>query len=244
MFLKKDQKLEQNKQEVFLIDRPEVLDHLLNHLKIKTGSKLKVAIEQECLADAEVLSINENKVIVSIKNRIPAIHQPFTLLVASSRPPTMKKILEHGTTLGVKKFIFFPASLSQKSYLESKIYEEKTIEDLLILGVEQSGVFSKIPEFHKADHLSKALEYARGEKILLSLNEDHPAQALNQAFNKDKFSTPNKELTLAVGPERGWTTEEEQIILENGFISKKISKSILRVEIATFIALGQLQDCF
>lgn len=218
-----------------LTDKLKV-EHLLHHLKIVTGSEVKVAIEGKGLGTAIIRSCNEKEVFFEITEYSPAEKQPFVLMVASSRPPTMKKILEHGTSLGVGKFIFFTGELSEKSYLKSKIYDKESLKDLLTLGIEQAGIFSELPEVVLANSLKEALSHTLGMRILLSLSEE-------KKWTPETFKE-EKNITLAIGPERGWTKKEEEILVENQFLPFKISASTLRVEIATFAALGQLEYLF
>ncbi|MGH7254947.1 MAG: RsmE family RNA methyltransferase, partial [Nitrospirales bacterium] len=49
-------------------------------------------------------------------------------------------------------------------------------------------------------------------------------------------------LVLAVGPEGGWTPEEVQQALEEGFLTVTLGKVILRAETATLAALSILQS--
>ncbi|MCR9206351.1 MAG: RsmE family RNA methyltransferase [Halobacteriovoraceae bacterium] len=225
-----------DKDQIFVVNQPSKVEHLLSHLKVKRGSSVKVAVQGMGLGDAEVIECTRSSVSLKTNQFVTAAHQPYTLIVASSRPPTMKKVLEHGSSLGVGNFIFFSGELSEKSYLKSKIYEKNSLEDLLTLGIEQAGCFSKLPQIQVVETIEQAMERAKGPKYLLSLEGENlfEAGALKSC----------EEITLAIGPERGWTSNEEKKLLSNKFTRIKISKSILRVEIATFVALGQLEYLF
>lgn len=233
VLLQKIQKIEEN---LFEVASQEKRDHLTKHLKVREGDKIKVAVESEGLGFATVEKIKDHGLILRVSELTSAKKQPYSLLVGASRPPTMKKILEHGTCLGVKKFIFFPAKLSEKSYLKSKIYEEQFLNELLILGIEQSGSFCELPSVEIANNLEAALERVESKnRFLLSLNSK---KFLNSTIEKDCS------VTVAIGPERGWTLDEERDLENSQFQPVQISTNILRVEIATFVALGQLEYLF
>lgn len=225
-----------DKDNIFVVDQPSKVEHLLSHIKVQEGSMVKVAVQEKGLGEAEVIECNNRSIKLRTHQLIAAAHQPYTLMVASSRPPTMKKVLEHGASLGVGNFIFFSGQLSEKSYLKSKIYEKGSLEELLTLGIEQAGCFSKLPQVQMVENIEQAMEKAKGRKFLLSLES-------KDTFESELLKSCD-EVTLAIGPERGWTKEEEKQLHSNEFHPIKISKSTLRVEIATYVALGQLEYLF
>lgn len=221
--------------DLYEITDPEVLDHLINHLQIRPRKKCKAILIGESLAVMDVVSVEESKVTLKVVIQQPAFPQPYTLLVGTSRPPTMKKIIEHGSSLGVSRFIFFTGALSEKSYLSSKILEEAEMRRLARLGLAQGASFCQDPEFIKVDKLEEAIKHTQGIPCLLSLDEGH-------SFLQLQGHLDNKPpLTLAIGPERGWVMEEEEYLKTNNYIPIKLSPHTLRVEIATFAALGQLE---
>lgn len=232
VFLKKNGE----EEKIFVVRDSAKREHLLHHLKVDIGSTIKVAIENQGLGLARVTHCSNNEIFLEVEKLGPAQPQPYTLLVASSRPPTMKKILEHGSSLGVSEFILFPGELSEKSYLTSKIYEEEALEQLLTLGIEQGGQFATIPTVRRVNSLSEAMKAAKGAKFLLSLES-------KKTWERKDFENETH-LTLAIGPERGWTQKEEEKLIKENFSPIKISSATLRVEMATFVALGQLEYLF
>ncbi len=217
------------------ITDPQVIDHLINHLQIKPRKKLKAIFIGESLGVVDVVSLEEGKVTLKPVIQQPAFPQRYTLLVATSRPPTMKKIIEHGTSMGVGRFIFFTGLLSEKSYLTSKVLELDEMKKLARLGLAQGANFCQDPEFIKVQTIEEAIPYVQGIPALLSLEEGQSFRILDGNIDK------KPPITLAIGPERGWTMEEEEFLKAKNFIPFKLSPHTLRVEIATFAALGQLE---
>lgn len=222
----------------FEVEATEIREHLLHHLKVNIGSSLKVTLLNEGLATGEVTAIKPELIEIKVsENSITkGLHFPINLVIASSRPPTVKKILEHGASLGIEKISFFTAELSEKSYLASKIFEERKIRELTELGLAQSACFYKLPLIERYHSLEQALEVQKEDtqKFTLSLEKGQRKTFLDYPIN---FSHP---ITLAIGPERGWTKKEEDLLKEFNFKGISLSPSVLRVEIATFVALAQL----
>ena len=223
----------QSDQTDFIISNEDVVLHLNSVLKVKAGEKLKVALIDEGLANVQVKSVSPQEIELEFVDEIIQISHPEThLLVGASRPPTIKKVLEHGTCMGVTHFHIFKADLSEKSYLQSKVLESNNVEGLLTLGLSQSANLYKRPKISIYKDLQSTFESLPPARFLLSLKTQ-------DTFDSSEIGTAA--IVLAIGPERGWTTAEEELLQAEKFIPRKISSHTLRVEIATFSALGQLE---
>ncbi len=221
----------------FIIRDEARLKHLTSHLKISTGDLLRAAIIGHGLASVAVHSLNNKEVILKVTDDFQRpCHNDISLIVATSRPPTMKKVIEHGTTLGVKHFHFFSAALSEKSYLQSKVLEESKLNELATLGLSQSGQLWQMPTFEFSKNLKQALEKQNqnsSQNYLLSLRGERTL--LN---SRPDFNAP---CAFFIGPERGWTNQEEDYLIENKVVPILLSQHILRVETAAFALLSQME---
>lgn len=226
---------EEKEAKLYEISDSVRVNHVNKILKMVKGDKLKVFIPNHGIGLAKIISITELHLVVELisLDTSEGPEQSYRLVVGASRPQTCKKLLEHATSMGVKSFDFFKAKLSEKSYLSSKIYETGQRETLLLNGLSQSGVYYKMPEVEVQMfcNVSKFSRY--DQKYVLSLDTDKTFDDYEIDFSKN--------ITLAIGPERGWTYDEILSLTDNGFKEVKISSSILRVEVATFASLGQLE---
>jgi RsmE family RNA methyltransferase len=217
-----------NTYEVF---DPERLEHLKSVLKLKVGDTLKVALIDEGIGEAYIKDISNDSTTLLLESIDAKNQAPYDLIIGLSRPPTLKKILEHATTLGVARFDFFKAKLSEKSYLDSKIFKDGNLEKYLRFGVSQSAIYHQLPKVELHDNLKDWKN--REQKFILSPKSSKSFLDVDLDFSK--------RITLAIGPERGWTNSEVENFKEMGFVEIGISSSILRVETATFSSLGQLE---
>jgi RsmE family RNA methyltransferase len=146
----------------------------------------------------------------------------------------MKKILEHGTTFGAKSFHFYKAELSEKSYLDSKIFINNAYNDFISDGLAQSGIYTHMPSLN-LEKYNPATQYTnlQDQKFILDLDTD-------KTFQDFKISK-NSLIHLAIGPERGFTKNDIAEFHAAGFQSVKISPTILRVEHAVYAAVAQLE---
>mgnify|MGYP001193350599 CR=1 FL=1 len=209
--------------------------HLKNILKLKEGDPIKVCFINRGIGKGYITSIEKNHFKVSTKGS-PFIKksEPWCdLLIGLSRPQTCKKVLELGTSLGVNSFEFVKADLSEKSYGDSKIFQNKAYEEFILNGLSQSATFYKKPFFTLSSKINLDKYNDRTQKIVLS---PYTNKSLNDV--KLNFADP---LTVAIGPERGWTKDELEYFRNNDFFEVSLSPSILRVETATVAILSQLE---
>lgn len=212
--------------------------HLLEIVKVKVGDKLKATILNDCLATIEITKIHdsEKSIWVQILDKKPGINYPITLIIGASRPQTMKKVIEHGTSMGVNEFIIVGTSLTEKSYLSAKIYEKNEFSELATLGLSQSAVFYKMPKISLCQNLKNLPSFSTSKNYILS------PYTHNNILNENIISS--HPITLAIGPERGWTQSELNYFTDKGFRDVCLSASILRVENAALSTLGILNAKF
>jgi RsmE family RNA methyltransferase len=208
----------------YLIHDKERINHVQKVLKSSAGDSLNVCLVNQGLGKGILEEISSDHLKIKLGEIAPKAHAPFELLIGVSRPHSCQKILEHGTTMGVARFSFFTATLSEKSYLESKLFQD--YQKYLNYGLSQSGIYHKLPE------VSLSKNYSGSQKFIL--NPNSPKTFKDYKLNKAET------ITLAIGPERGFTNVEVEHFKDLGFLEVTLGSPILRVEIATFAALGQL----
>ena len=221
------------KDESGLITDAHILNHIHTTLKLQIGDQVKCIVLNRGHFTGTVKELNLNSCQLILSDFSICKLQWFDLIVGLSRPQTSKKVLEHATTFGARNFHFFKATLSEKSYLDSKLFEDEAYLEFIYLGLSQASQFSRIPTF-KLDKYNPAQQYLESpQKYILDLNAEKSFLDFDLNFEKP--------ITLAIGPERGWAIEDLEIFNTNGFKSVKISSSILRVEHAVYSAISQLE---
>lgn len=149
---------------------------------------------------------------------------PVTLIVGSSRPQTMRKILNEAASLGVGRIVITGTEKSEKSYRRSRLWTTGEYRRHLILGAEQA-FSTKIPEVDRFDDLASCLRTVkRCERIAL---DNYEATIALSSFT---FSSPC--CVLAVGPENGWSASERRMLLNGGFVLARLGTRVLRTETA------------
>jgi RsmE family RNA methyltransferase len=215
------------------ITDPSILSHIHQTLKLQIGDIVKCTILNVGIFEAKVCELTNDYCQLSLGSPLDSLDPWFNLIVGVSRPQTTKKILEHATTFGAGKIHFFKASLSEKSYLDAKVFKDNSFIEHTTAGLSQSATYYKLPEI-KVDKYNPASQYnSESNKFILDLKAD-------KSFLDHEIDF-TKPMTLAVGPERGFIAEDITRFQEAGFISVKISSSVLRVEHAIYSAVSQLE---
>ncbi len=206
--------------------------HLREILKVQLGDEIRVGLLGGSFGLGVITSLNPMAIQVEWISKEPRSQPEISLSIGLSRPPTIKKILEHASSMGVKSFEFFRAQLSEKSYADSKIFEENSLDELLILGLSQGSLNLDLPKVavKKSGVDSIALT---SQSFVLSLDGEHSIWDYQIDFNSP--------IHFVLGPERGLTKDEDRSLIQRGFKPVKIHPAILRVEIATFSLLGTLE---
>lgn len=234
-----------NRSENFLeISSPKIYQHLslvLNKSNENKKQKYKVTLLNEGIFEATILKANETSIQLQLEGELPSFEPWIDVIIGASRPQTTKKILEHGTTFGLGSFHFFTASLSEKSYLTSKVFTEEK-EQYLHDGLSQSARYYQLPEvtLHHRNPADLFKEY--DYKFVLDFEDAKTFLEVQLPdLSKIKKGERSPKMVIALGPERGFRKIDLDPFLSHGFQKVTISRSVLRVEHALFASLGQLE---
>ncbi len=222
--------------DMTIIRDKKKIAHVINVLKkTVSGDKIKIGILNSYTGTGEITYIDENKIElkVSVCENPPA-PLPMKLIIAMPRPKVFRKILQHGTSLGIKEFHFMRTWKTDKSYLLSPVLEEKKIYKDLITGLEQAKD-TILPSVFIHPLFKPFVE----DKLpAISMNTlriaAHPGE------KEFIFKKENSAYTIAIGPEGGFTDYEIKLLETVGFIPACFGQRILRVETALPFIAGRL----
>lgn len=162
----------------------------------------------------------------------PALH-PVALLAGLSRPQTMRKILQEGTSLGVNALHFTPTDKSEPSYIESKLWTTGEYRRHLVAGAEQA-FSTRIPEVRLHNNFAVALEGLVRQYAVAAL-DNYEATAPIRTYRP-----PQLPCLLLVGSERGWSAGERNLIRSHRIPLLHLGANVLRTETAALCGLALL----
>lgn len=220
---------EVKKDNLFLL-KDEDLYHIKTVMRMNINDEIEVVYEQKvyiCKLDKNYNAIIE-KVIED--NKIKKIN--YVLCVPILQEQKMSFILQKATELGVDLII---PILTARSMVKIKDKENKKIERWKRICKEASEQSKRvtIPEVSEIKKITDL--NLDGLKIVCSTKEKDNTlkKVLKNNLKCDK-------IIMVVGPEGGLTLDEENKLIDLGFIPTSLGDNILRVETAPLYLLSVL----
>jgi RsmE family RNA methyltransferase len=221
--------------------------HLLKTLRKKTGDTFEAGVLEIGAGVARIDSVqNDGSVYFSflqdIKKLCPKARLPIRIGVGFVRPIQIRRILREISSLGVCAIDFFGTDLGEKSYRNTSLFTDGGAEDALIEGAVQSrdttipklNVFKTISEWFT--HNSARKNYCVNNSVIhIAMDNVETDSSLFKANFYDGNNAAK--VTLAIGPERGWSSRERGLFEENGFKRLSMGNRALRTETACIAAV-------
>ena len=207
--------------------------HIIKVMRNKIGDKIEVVIDNN-LFICEIVEINNLVKVRRVEEVEWDSELPCYVTIAQSlvKEQKMDLILQKSCELGVSEIIPINAT---RSIVKLDKKETKKIErwnKILKEASEQSKrvVIPRVNEIMDIKDLAN-LDY--DIKILCTVNE--LSTSLKNVLSKD---LNNLKILLVIGPEGGFTDNEEKILIDKGFISTSFGRRVLRTETASLYALS------
>lgn len=223
-----------------VIEDEDRYHHVTTHLKLKPGDEIQVVIPSLGLTKARILSDlpNSKRLELKLPPKDQWLQGPkrwIHLVVGLCRPPSARKIIEHGVGFPLKSLSFIQTDLSDKSYLTSSMYKGPLIKHHLNLGLSQCAHYHDLPKVELSK--KKLHEFIDPEKKQYVLDFEN-----SQRIDAIKDLNAEKPITLFIGPERGWSLQERSILKQKDLPSISLSAGVHRVEVASLLALGLFEN--
>ena len=212
--------------------------HVREVLRCQAGETVAVGVIGGAVGTAEVLACGEHGLTLRASlDRAPPPPSPVTLLLALPRPKILRKVLQGMGAMGVKRLVLLGSWKVEKAYWGSPLLAPEALREELLLGLEQ-GRDTVLPEvllrrFFKPfveDELDAMFGPAR---LLLDLAATGTLAAQPPPRSGG--------VTLAIGPEGGWTPYEAAELARRGFSPVSLGPRPLRVDQAVPFAVGQAE---
>ena len=185
---------------------------------------------------SRIESVGRDRVQFALVEELPAV-QPnldITLLVALVKFDAFEWAIEKATELGVTTIVPLAAERSEKALLAAAAKRAERWKKILLEASQQSRRV-RVPTLQSLRLLDEAFSGdSRGARLCLSERAEAPS--LKTALSTVKTLS----VTLAIGPEGGWTDRELEIVRQNRFSEVSMGRLILHTETAVIAALASL----
>ena len=211
------------------------LTHLNEVQRLIKGDTVRVGEVNGAIGIGTIISIDEQTAMIEVNLTLrPPAPLPITVILALPRPKMLRRILQTISAMGVKYVYLVNASRVEKSFWQSPLLAPESIEEQLLLGLEQSRD-TLLPAVHLRKlfkpFVEDELEGIVGESTAIVA---HPISEQRCPID---CQVP---ITLAIGPEGGFIPFEIEKLIQAGFDPVHLGRRILRVENAVPALLSRL----
>lgn len=233
--------------------------HLIRVLRARTGMEFDV-VAGDRVWRSQVASLAGDTVRFTLLAEVeadPAL--PVTLLLSIFKFDRMEWILEKATELGVERFTPMIAERSEKHLAQAAPARVERWRRIAYEAAKQSRR-SDVPVVDDPISLRDAVRSERhGRHLRMLLSERERLTTLRMAMDQAAATTsaqqaaestlgggermparvePELAIALAVGPEGGWTAQEEALLAQEGWRAVSLGPRILRAETAGITAVA------
>jgi 16S rRNA (uracil1498-N3)-methyltransferase len=204
-------------------------DHLVRVLRARVGQDFDIATGQ-AVRRGRITSVKAGRVEFDLGEEISgADPAEITLLLAIFKFDRMEWAIEKCTELGVSRIVPVIARRTDSHLAAASMKRVERWERIARQAAEQSRRTAP-PEIAAPVKPSDTLQLHDGLRIVLAESEE-------RILLRDVLqSGADSGITMAVGPEGGWTHDELQAFQQAGWISASLGNTILRAETAAIAA--------
>ncbi len=210
------------------------LNHIKNVMRMKENDEVIIVYDNVsyiCTLNSDLLSAKIKEVF---KEKEKDIH--FTTYIPLLNEEKMSFILQHGTELGVTKFIVVEYDHC-KYKLPKKDYGKKlTRWNRIIKEASEQSYRLTIPELSSIIS-SKDIESTENVNIMCSLDKNN-VKSICKVLTANNC---NDTISLVFGPEGGLSKNEEDLLEAKGFIKTSLGDTVLRTETVVLMVASILK---
>lgn len=209
-------------------------EHLARVLRARVGQEFEIATE-DAVRIGRITGISDSTVEFELGETVARAEQgSVSLLLAVFKFDRMEWAIEKATELGVATI---QPVIARRTETHLASVAAKRVERWRRIAHEaaQQSRRAATPEIADPVKLKDALVVDSGVKIVLA--ESEQTLMLKDALLAAVDRRPST-VTLAVGPEGGWTDDELRAFTDAGWTSASLGKTVLRAETAAIAALA------
>jgi RsmE family RNA methyltransferase len=159
------------------------------------------------------------------------------MAVGFPRPIQLRRLLRDLSNLGLEAVDLVGTDLGEKSYRDTKLLIDGGARTALIEGAVQARdtaipILLMYPSLEAwlAERPWEKSPFGRGAPLLIAPDNVRPEGSLAH------LPPQKRPMVLAVGPERGWSDRERDLLEDAGFLRLSLGKRALRTETACVAA--------
>lgn len=203
--------------------------HIVKVLRMKDGDVFKITNGKGSFFDAEIINANPKSCVVKIisEEKQPPLPYQLHLAVAPTKlNDRYEWFLEKATEIGVSEITPIICEHSERKTIKPERYEK-----ILQSAIKQS-LKAYLPILNEAVSFKDFID---------NINTSEDLKFIAHCEETDKKSLksvllPNQKITILIGPEGDFSSEEITLAKQNNFTPVSLGKSRLRTETAAVVA--------
>jgi RsmE family RNA methyltransferase len=204
--------------------------HILDVLRRRPGDRFGAGLINGPRGVGTLVAIGPDSLCLRFEwGEEPPPLDPISLVVGLPRPQTARRLLHEATAMGVSALLFVATDKAEASYARSKLWATGEWRRHLIDGAQQAYT-TRLPAVSLAAPLASVIDSLPGGGTRLALDNYEAPCALSVV----QVTAP---VTLALGPERGWSDRERAILRAARFDLVHLGERVLRTETACVAGL-------
>ena len=207
--------------------------HLLHVMRMKKDDEIEVvASDKLFLCRIE----NTNPLNIYIVHEIAIdveLNEDITLLFALTKGDRTDLVVQKATELGVKKIALIQSERTVVRYEEKDIAKKCARYQKIMKEASEQSHRLVVPTLLGIYNLKKLPKEVYSDLNYVAYEKD-----ANDVEGSFKGLAKGKSITILVGPEGGFSEEEINMLVKQGFIRTSLGKRILRAETAAIYALS------
>jgi RsmE family RNA methyltransferase len=218
--------------------------HLLKVLHKKEGDRFDAGIIGGKRGAGTITEIDGGAVRFSLNlNTPPPPRTPVRPGVGFPRPIQLRRMFRDLACLGLPAIDLIGTELGEKSYRDTRLLDDGGARSALLEGAAQArdtllpelAVYPNLAAWLDARSRDPEAATEPGGRLLVAADNVQPAGSF-------AGMEPGLEAVLAVGPERGWSGRERELLDQAGFRRLSLGTRALRTETACTAAVILLME--
>jgi 16S rRNA (uracil1498-N3)-methyltransferase len=211
------------------------LGHIRDVHRARPGDLLTIGLAGGLLGKGELTHVDAESVSMRVRlENEPPPALSLRLVLALPRPKVLNRVIAAASSLGIKHVVLVNAWRVEKSYWRSPRLDPDNLREQAILGLEQSRdtilPTIELRRLFRPFVEGELEEFSRGSLRIVG----HPGAV------QECPRAVRDPVTLVIGPEGGFITEEIASLERAGFTPVSLGPRILRVETALAAIVGRM----
>ena len=207
--------------------------HVLHVMRMKKNDEIEVVVDGHLfLCRIEATNPLSIVIIHEIKSDVE-LNEQITLLFALTKGDKIDLVIQKATELGVKRIALIQSERSVVRFDEKDIAKKMSRYQKIVKEASEQSHRLVVPEILGVYHLKKLPKEVFSDLNYVAYEKD--AGDTSKAFANLENG---KSVSILVGPEGGFSEEEINFLVKQGFVRTSLGKRILRAETAAIYALS------